>query len=212
MTTKVLTLNFVRASIVALQSQRIHPHFPVYMQLRRLVAEGADPTNVPFIPAGMQAMLGVPGGPPARPNFRPFSTANVRDPANWWLNKNLAGSYAPGSIRSSAAFLLDDAGHFILPARHAQIALDRFLVSKRVPAWAIAGYFMRNHGFEPTDDFVDDEKSLLFAGFKKFFGFRDTDDFDVLFDPDDSPDNLRDHWFEIADGTSDSGAEGAFDA
>jgi hypothetical protein len=196
MTIKVLTLEFVRSSVRALQNERIHPHFPAYLQLRRLVALGADPAAIPFVPAEMYSMLAVPGGPPDRPHFRPFSNENVKDPSKWWLNKNLAGSYARGSIRKTATFLVDDSGTYVLAPGHVQTARNVFLLQKKVPAWAIAGYFMRNHGFDTTEDYAGDERTLLFDGFMNHFGLARENDFETLFDSSASPDPTVEPWFQ----------------
>lgn len=192
----VVTLDLARSAIKTLQGQRIHNHFPGYMLMRRLVALGSDPSALPFHANELVPMLRVPGGPPDRPVFRPFSSRKVSDASLWWMSDHQAGSYTPSSIRSTAAFLLDG-DTYRLPEGHPQLALDAFMKGVPAPAWAMAAFFMRNHAFDIPSYVGGDDYDILIDGFKTFFGFADDDDFNVLFDPAPRPDPPVELWLEF---------------
>lgn len=192
----VVRLDLVRAAIKALQEQRIHNHFPGYMLMRRLVARGEDPADLPFHANDLVPMLSVPNGPPDRPVFRPFSSRRVSDPSVWWMTKHQAGSYTPSSIRNTASFMLDENNRYRLSDGHPQQALAAFMKGTRSPAWAMAAYFMRNHGFDIPSYEDDDGFDILVGGFRTYFGIEDENDFEVLFDPDARPEPPVEIWLE----------------
>lgn len=201
---RVLTLEVVRAGLDALRGQRIHEHFPAYLHLRQRAISGRSFTDIEPVWREVGDLLGVPGGPPTKPHYRPFSSRHVQDPGVYWFNRNLAGSYAPRSIRSTSRFMLNSTGDgFALPHDHAQQALRVLLLGTRVPAWALAAYYLRNYGFTLESDgglddliqafrieflFEADLSSLSEADPEALFGGtgRDTD-FEVLFDGDTRP-------------------------
>ncbi|MCZ1073308.1 hypothetical protein [Rhodococcus sp. A5(2022)] len=188
----MLTLQIVVAGINTLQELPIHNHFPAYLHLRqKAVATGSFNVIEPdWNEVG--ELLKMPGGPPRKPNYRPFSSRTVKDPSGYWLNRNLAGSYAPSSLRSTARFMLNASGDgFALPDSHAQQALAILLKDTKVPAWALAAYYLRNYGF--VFDGGGGYRELIDA-FKKEFLFDAGSDFSILFEDDDPL--LSVEWFE----------------
>ena len=135
----------------------------------------------------------MPSGPPTKPHYRPFSSRNLKDESGYWYNPNLAGSYAPKSMRTTSGFMLNANGDdYELPTDHVQQALLRLLKATKVPAWALAAYYLRNYGFV-----FDGEGGYaeLIAAFKKEFAFERGTDFDALFE-DDEPIFFIYDWFE----------------
>jgi hypothetical protein len=190
---QVLTREAVKAGISALKGQRIHEHFPAYLHLRKLGITSGSLTNLNPEWKEVSDLLRMPGGPPTKPHYRPFSSVNRKDESGYWYNKNLAGSYAPKSIRATSAFMLEANGDgYELPVDHAQQALVRLLKGQKVPAWALAAYYLRNHAFVFEGD---GGYSELIAAFTKEFGFEEGTDFDVLFE-DQEPTGFSDDWFE----------------
>ena len=191
----MLTLDTVRAGLDALRRQLIHEQFPAYLHLRqRALSEGSFDDIEP-VWREVGDLLRVPGGPPTKPHYRPFSSRNVREPGGYWFNRNLAGSYAPSSVRSTSRFMLNAAGDgFALPPDHAQRAYEVLLFETRVPAWALAAYYLRNYGFAFEGQGGPDE---LIQAFRQVFLFAsETDgDYEVLFEDDDRP-TLNEPWFE----------------
>lgn len=190
---QVLTRAAVKTGIAALKSQRIHEHFPAYLELRRLAVSSGSLTSLEPDWKIVSDLLKMPSGPPTKPHYRPFSSRNLKDESGYWYNPNLAGSYAPKSMRATSGFMLNASGDdYELPADHVQQALLRLLKGTKVPAWALAAYYLRNYGFVFDGDGGYDE---LVAAFKQEFAFEQGTDFDALFE-DDEPIFFTDNWFE----------------
>ncbi|MEW2346902.1 hypothetical protein AB0904_04465 [Streptomyces sp. NPDC006684] len=190
---RVLTREAVKAGIRALKRQRIHEHFPAYLHLRKLAAASGSLTDLSPEWKDVSDLLRMPGGPPTKPHYRPFSSVNRKDESGYWYNKNLAGSYAPKSMRATSAFMLNTNGDgYELPVDHAQQALERLLKGRKVPAWALAAYYLRNHAFIFEGDGGYNE---LISAFTKEFGFEEDTDFQVLFE-DEEPAQFSGDWFE----------------
>ncbi len=202
----VLKLQVVRSALDALRAQRIHEHFPAYLHLRQRAISKRSLTSIEPTWNEVAKLLRVPGGPPTKPHYRPFSSHKVRDPSVYWLNPNLAGSYAPKSIRNTSRFMLDASGDgFALAQDHAQQALTILLFGVRVPAWAIAAYYLRDCGFSVDGEISPDD---LVQAFRQVLHF-DADavvsgpsasksvdgDFEILFQNDSRP-TVPGGWFE----------------
>ncbi|MEU4110221.1 hypothetical protein [Streptomyces sp. NPDC027717] len=195
----VLTKAAVIAGIGALKAQRIHEHFPAYLQLRKLAVASGSLTKINPDWKEVSDLLKMPGGPPTKPHYRPFSSVNRRDETGYWYNRNLAGSYAPKSIRATSSFMLNANGDdYALPTDHAQLALDKLLKGTKVPAWALATYYLRNYGFAFEGEGGYDE---LITAFRKEFCFGQDTDFDVIFE-DNEPIQFTEPWFEPFDQAS----------
>ncbi len=148
----VLTLEAVRWAIQELQSQPIHPFFLAYLHLRQRAAEQGSTEEIQPQWEQIGQYLRVPGGPPGKPYYRPFVSTKGSDPARFWLNQNLAGSYAPSSLRSLPRKVVGIEGnHFSLLPNHAQAAKEHLLKEIRVSAVALAAYFYRDFGFTVAD-------------------------------------------------------------
>lgn len=154
----VLTVPFVRYSINVLKTRRIHPLFMAYLHVQQSAALGKQPE---WSPSGYVArLLGVPDGPLKKPNYRPFSESMNRQEKFYWMNGNLAGSFAPSSVRDPYRWMLDDSmKSYRLPPDHAQRARVHFLFDEPVPMWAMAGYLLRNCSFTIRED----EEPLIFS-------------------------------------------------
>lgn len=190
---RVLTRETVKAGISALKGQLIHEHFPAYLHLRKLAVASGSLTDLSPDWKDVSDLLKMPGGPPTKPHYRPFSSVNRKDESGYWYNRNLAGSYAPKSMRATSAFMLNTNGDdYELPVDHSQQALKRLLKGNKVPAWALAAYYLRNYAFIFEGDGGYEE---LISAFTKEFGFDEGIDFHVLFD-DEEPSQFPSDWFE----------------
>lgn len=176
----VLTLDLVKAAIRTLQGQRIHEHFPGYLHLRQRAMRAGSLTAIEADWNEVSDLLRVDGGPSNKPHYRPFTARNLRDPSGYWYQRNLPGSYAPRSIRNTASFMLDTTrSGYELPSDHANQALALMLRGTKVPAWALAAFYLRDYGF--TLDPPDGHNDLIDA-FKEEYLFNQGNDFAVLFD------------------------------
>jgi len=190
----VLRLDVVRRAIAALQARRIHEQFPAYLHVRERAIASDTMSGIPADWPSFSRYFLIPGGPPNKPQFRPFASIDVRDRSGFWKGKNTAGSFAPSSIRSTARFMLSpDGKQFELRPEHAQSALANLLFGDRVPAWAMTAYLLRNDGFV-----MDAPAGLpeLLEAFRQQFRFGHDGDFDVLFDST-PPSPAQDAWFEM---------------
>ena len=195
---QVLTLAAVKAGIRTLQSQRIHEHFPAYIHLRQrgVLTRSFDSIEPKWREVG--TLLWMPKGPPTKPHYRPFSSRNLKDPSGYWFNENLAGSYAPRSLRATSQFMLNQSRDgFALSPDHALQAFRVLLKGTKVPAWALAAYYLRNYGFSLDRVGVYED---LISAFKMEFSFDHGSDFETLFD-DEKPWHFTGDWFEyLAEG------------
>jgi hypothetical protein len=188
----VLALNVIRTGITTLQGQRIHEHFPGYLHLRQRAMQAGSLSAIQADWNEVSDLLRVDGGPSNKPHYRPFSSRNLRDPSGYWYQRNLPGSYAPGSIRSTASFMLDATrSGYELPPDHALQALALMLRSTKVPAWALAAFYLRDYGFTLDPPGGHDD---LIQAFREKYLFNQGDDFAVLFDATEPI--LIDPWFE----------------
>ncbi|MEU7314488.1 hypothetical protein [Streptomyces sp. NPDC007083] len=161
----VLRIDVIRQAIETLQGLHIHENFVVYMHVTRQGGRlaGKDEAKqvagiIPDWLGEVREWLDVPGGPPSKPNFLPFSSRGS-DPARFWKGGNLAGSYAPSSLRSMREIFVGPDKTYRLPTA-ADNTVDttrlreRLLNGATVPAWAIGAFVYRNRSFmgssEPT--------------------------------------------------------------
>lgn len=178
--TFVLSVDAVRWAIDELIARRAHPFFPAYLLLRRTAAEQESTTDIHPRWDDLEQFLRVPGGPPGKPNFRPFwhqrSSAGQH-----WLNVNLAGSYAPSSIREVPRRVIDLAedGSFSLKGRHWELARENLLYGEYMPVIPLAAFLFRDFGF--TTDGPAIGPFELIDVFRSAFGYRMDDD-DAEFD------------------------------
>ncbi|MGA4779808.1 hypothetical protein ACPCUX_14845 [Cellulosimicrobium sp. AB352] len=196
----VLTIDAVRRAIAELKRHRIHEQFPVYLRVRQQALATGTRNPVDADMNGFKHFFQVPDGPPNKPFYRPFASADVTSDAGFWKGKNQAGSFAPSSIRDVARFLLDDdRKDFVLPPAHAETALRKLLFERPVPAWAFGGFFLRNYGFDVDPDAG---REVLVESFRQVFRFGDDGDFETLFTVNPSPEL---EWFELYQPTSGEG-------
>jgi hypothetical protein len=198
----VLSLDAVRASIRDLRAVRSHPFFVAYLHLRQCAAnEGRTDALKPNWTGGLGPYLEVAGAPPKHPYYRPFWDGAAQA-GQEWLNSNLAGSFAPSSLRaSSPPFLVvdydRDTKRFALREGHWELARTHLLRGEQLPAEALAAFFLRDFGFYTTGEppSVEDLVGLFAAE----FGYRGQDsmhEFQHLYQRVGSADGLGDSWFE----------------
>lgn len=169
--TNVFTLSpeSVQWAIAELKKQSIHPYFLAYLILRRrALEEGSMEGFSVNWDHEIGPYLRVDGGGPTRPFYRPFLNQVVRDESRYWLNKNLAGSYAPSSIRKAAGEIAGGEGReYLLHPNHAATAAANLLSGKKINVYAFSIYLLRNRAFVTSHPAVSD----VIQAFKKLFLF-----------------------------------------
>lgn len=173
-----VTASAAKQAIAKLTSLRIHPHFSGYLAVvaAARLAKRTDNLKVNFQQFYNDYLL-VSGAPPERPFLQPFSISGKG--AAQLFNKNVAGSYAPSSLRSVAPIkaVVDfkGSGQGItqnLKADHEDQALKALTASQKVPVHSLATFLLRDHKIVRTG--TSDADSLLQA-FCETFGYDLTD-------------------------------------
>ncbi|MEV7125937.1 hypothetical protein [Streptomyces sp. NPDC093260] len=167
----VVSTEVVRWAIDTLTTRRIHPFFLAYLYLHGLTPDEGAPTPVMPIWTDLGKYLTMPGGPPKKPYYRPLFQ-EISKPERYWLNANLAGSYAPSSLRQVPRRIVDvsDDGHFLLKEDSATLVLEHLLYGEPALLLALSAFMLRNYGFK-SDEGLPNEWHLC-SLFLAEFNFR----------------------------------------
>ena len=150
--------------------------------------EGRDTDLAPDYKGFYNTFFRADGLPAKRPYVVPFKGNSTKKPP--LQNKNVAGSYAPSSLRGVAPLLsLVDIhsgskgpDRYSLKKEHAVKALSLLLRDVRLPALELAIFLYRNYGF--TEDSAS--AGGLMTAFRSDFGLDQegpNSTFATLFDP-----------------------------
>ena len=160
-------VHVVRTRIVAqclsrLREQKTHTFFTGYLylqwrasQLRRL--EDLRPDFVQFF----KRFFFVDDHPLGAPYIKPFTEQKASN-KNLWLNENVAGSYAPSSLRAGQPFrkVVNIEGKtYSLPPDHARRAFEHLLYSTPIQVADLAVVLYRDFGLlgdSPTIEYLID--------------------------------------------------------
>lgn len=190
-----LTTPFIRWGIESLHSRRIHRFFPGYLQVHKRAAEEGRLTDVAPNVQEIGPWLQVDGGPPSKPFYRPMADTDVMA-ISYWLNPNLAGSFAPSSVRLTqppGRVVEPGSGVFTLLSDHERLAREHLLHGERLDVVALAAYYYRNHAFMSE---TEPDISMLVDAFRGDFHFQDDGAFNELFTTQGPNDPI--HVFEPA--------------
>jgi hypothetical protein len=195
----VPTVEAVRWGLDALRRRRIHPFFLAYLHLRKRSQEEGDTAGIHPEWEELGEHLRVSGGPPGKPFYRPVWNGKPDDVGRYWLNPNLAGSYAPSSLRNVPYKVISTSGStFSLKPNHASLALEHLLYEEPLSAVAFAAFYYRDFGLITSGELPT---PMDLAGvFARDFHFDPRDqDFDTLFATDIPSTASFDRWFEPLD-------------
>ena len=155
----------VRESVDKLLSRDVHPYFPPYLHLQQIAAETGSTTGLRPDWNRVHRELAVVGGPPQKPHLRPFWIGK-RDNNQEWLGPNLSGSYSPSSVRRNVFYKVVETtadGSYNLRSGHAELAFDNLLDGERLPALAVAAFYLRDYGLISTNEPTPQELIEVFA-------------------------------------------------
>ena len=185
----VVRTEVVNESVAELVRARIHEHFAGYLCMVRTAArDGSTKDLKPDFVEFYDTFLAVPNAPEGRPYLRPFNRAGS-GPLSW-NQSNLAGSYAPSSIRPNLPFSnvieVDGQGTratYSLRDGHAQLALEHLAHGEKVPVVPLAIFLYRDYALLAEGD---PSVVHLVRMFRHEFGYEDadgriSDDFRVLY-------------------------------
>jgi hypothetical protein len=182
----VIRKEIVARSLARLREQKTHTLFAGYLYLQYRAAQlerltDLQPVFLPFFRQFFQ----VANHPLGTPYIKIF-TEHQASEKNLWLNENVAGSYAPSSLRPDQPFrkvVKIDKKTYSLPADHAARALEYLLFSEPVQAADLAVVLYRDYGLRrevvTIADLVD-----IFAyefGYAKQPGTEPNENFHTLF-------------------------------
>jgi hypothetical protein len=187
----ILSTTTVSESIAKIRSQLIHPHFAAYLCLRRTACQQNRLKDLcPDFKEFFSTFLAVPDAPQDKPYLRLFLDTPPSD-QNIWLNKNLAGSFAPSSIRNTLLQVLnvkkkEHVAFYSFRETHWRLARDKLLSNKRIPVIPLIAALYRSYAFNAPKL----TPQVLMDVFKDEFGYNKTftndEEFTWIFDPDES--------------------------
>jgi hypothetical protein len=195
----------IRKGIVAqclsrLRKQKTHTLFPGYLYLQQRASQlGRRDDLQPEFLRFFEQFFSVGNHPLGAPYIKPF-TEQRASTKNLWLNENVAGSYAPSSLRPEQPFrhVVNIQGRkYRLPPDHARRAFQHLLYSKPIQAADLAVVLYRDFGLLGDSLRIED----LIGIFAYEFGYSDepcgepNEDFRILFSLETAR-TWEDDWLE----------------
>jgi hypothetical protein len=190
----------VRLALKHLTSARVHPTFAGYLcTCHDARSQGKTRDVQPNFKSFFDSFLRVDGAPDDKPYLMPFRESKG---ASWtpFFNRNVAGSYAPSSLREVSPFQLvvSVAGSkrqatYSLVSDHASKARQHLLFGKRLGVVSLSAFLYRDYGLElmPASGGLTSvfRSEGLVSVFRDEFGFRsdipqENSDFGKLFSDD----------------------------
>jgi hypothetical protein len=189
----VLDIRFARSCVDYLRSRRIHRQFVGYLCICEASSVAGRQNNLkPAFREFFERFMVVGEPPQGTPYLVPFNEGGSLE-ASAWLNANIAGSYAPSSIRPQAPLrrVVDIFGAgrnatYALRDGHEELCLEHLLFGERLDPVALAGFLFRDHLFTLHDGESLDASHLV-AGLYSILGFTgDRPDRIAIFDDNES--------------------------
>lgn len=197
---QVLAVNQVAKSLTVLRGLGVHRNIVMYLCVKRAAAQQGTTENVKVdFREFFERFLIVRNAPTDR-NNKPYVIPFEVSDAKIWLNRNLAGSFAPSSIRPDNPIIqvLDINGRgssvrYTLKPEHSKNVLSSLLHETKIPVLDLAAFLYRDFGFETEQ--MDIQK--LLSVFQIEFGYLSDgvvdDDFDEIFTQD--PESMQQDLF-----------------
>ncbi|HHG3077874.1 TPA: hypothetical protein ACPVXB_003208 [Vibrio parahaemolyticus] len=169
----VIDIKAVKRSIEVLRSQKIHEHFPGYLFLKLESRQKGQTKDLkPPFKTFFDEFLKPGDAPEEKPYIRPFTRTGT-PASDIWMNKNVAGSYAPSSIRGNSPLrhvvLVNDDKTYSLNSNHAKLAFQYLALGSKIPSVSLAIFMLRDYGFEGESVDI----STILSTFRDIFGFRE---------------------------------------
>jgi|SRR5215213_7030666 len=182
---KIIRKRIVANSLERLRQQKTHTLFSgyLYLQQRATQLSRLDDLQPDFL-SFFRKFYFVGNHPLGAPYIKPF-TEQKPSSKNLWLNENVAGSYAPSSLRPNQPFrrvVFIEGKKYSLPSDHAGRARQLLLYNNRIQVADLATFLYRDFGFH--DPFTINDLIDVFAyefGYAKEPGANTNADFQKLF-------------------------------
>lgn len=184
-------VNVIRKPIVAralarLREQKTHSLFAgyIYLQQRSAQLRRLDDLQPDFLSFFKKFLL-VGNHPLGAPYIKLF-TEQKASAKNLWLNENVAGSYAPSSLRPGQPFrkvVQIQERKYSLPLDHALRALEHLLYATPVPVAELAIVLYRDFGLRGNDPTISDLVDVFAYefGYVSKPGDKPDEDFGLLY-------------------------------
>ena len=173
MTQYVLKPSVVKDCFWRLVEAPIHRLFPGYLCLQQQAGLEGRTTGLSFpyndfFDLYFQVIEG------DKPYLVPFTQAENPSETSLWFNENVAGTYAPSSLRSSSPLMqvatLEEGGHnakWALNTDHWKLARLNICENEQIPIESLSAYLFRDYAFD-TDD---PTAYTLVSAFAEEFGY-----------------------------------------
>ena len=150
----VIKKHLVAASLERLRQQKTHTLFAGYLCLQKRFAQYKT-LNItkPEFTEFFNEFFFVKNHPLGAPYIKIFTEQKPSN-QNLWLNKNVAGSYAPSSLRADQPFrqVVDIKGkEYTLPKNHAELAFQHLLYGEQVQIADLAVVLYRDYRILKSD-------------------------------------------------------------
>lgn len=188
---------FIQECFWDLAENPFHRHLAGYLGVKRCLQTRVDEDEQPYSSIDgigfdyngyFEAFHKVREGD--KPYLLPFIESDAT-PENVWLNSNVAGTYAPSSVREGQPFDkvvdVDGSGNsatYHLRENHAEIAREELCEGQKIPAGLLSAFLYRDFGIRgETEPNAED----LVQIFRYEFGYRDevdsqAEEFETLFE------------------------------
>lgn len=185
----ILNPEVVRTCMRRLIEASIHRMYPGYLCLTQQASQSGRTENLPFPYFDFfDAYLRVRDG--EKPYLIPFTQAENPDDASLWLNANISGTYAPSSLRSTAALLqvaeIQEGGYnakWRLKDDHWRLARHHLCGGDQLPVESLAVFLFRDYSFQVEEP----DAYTLVSTFAEEFGYEmSSEQFTQLYESGDS--------------------------
>lgn len=145
----------VKRCLHRLIDEPIHRLFPGYLCLQQQAAHDGRLSGLSFpYNEFFDDYLRVKGDDSDKPYFVPFTESENPSIESLWFNYNVAGTYAPSSIRPTTPLMqiaeIEEGGHnskWGLSDNHWQLARLHLSDSEKIPLESLAAFLLRDYAF-----------------------------------------------------------------
>jgi len=198
----VIRKRIVAQSLARLREQQTHTLFAGYLYLQRRASQlGRLEDLRPDFRQFFEYFFEVDNHPLGAPYIKPF-TEKPASAKNLWLNENVAGSYAPSSLRPGQPFrrvVNIEGKKYSLPRDHAQRAFDHLLYSTPVQVADLAVVLYRDFGLLGNSVTIEDVIDIFTYefGYADEPGSKPDEKFRILYSLERTK-NWEEDWLEAA--------------
>lgn len=173
-----LDTQFIREGLKCLAQCQVHPLVGLFLEISRyrvshhVSGRSLGTGSLPELDPDYK----LEGGPKGKPLLIPFKDRNRNGIQGFFRNGNLAGSWAPSSIREKSG-LVDDNDHYLYPSDPTQF-LNGCMNEPRPQLWAVASFYLRNatFAFEESRELTAEDLTNIF---QDMYGLNGINAFDA---------------------------------